>query len=315
VQTETGQIIVQFEGNIIQTVSLTQEVLSIGRTPEAGLTLPHPLISRAHAELRRQAQGVTLTDLGSSNGTFIGNERLLPQQPRILTDGMSFHIGPYTLTYRASKATQERPTWTEEPEKQEQSGGQELPVIVLEPAAATTAHNVTERVTAGVPRAIKPSPRVLSQANRSIYSNYLPDIYQENDFLQRFLYIFEDIWEPLEQRQDHIDMYFDPRTCPAEFLPWLAGWLDLTFNQHWPEARRRRLLAEAMDLYRWRGTRYGLVRMIEICAGVTPVITENPLEPFVFRIRISGPVDRELIEELVQVHKPAHAGYILEVTP
>jgi hypothetical protein len=72
-----------------------------------------------------------------------------------------------------------------------------------------------------------------------------------------------------------------------------------------------------MDLYRWRGTSYGLVRMIEVCTGLTPVISENPLEPFVFRIRITGtsaePVDKELIEELIRTHKPAHAGYILEV--
>lgn len=112
-------------------------------------------------------------------------------------------------------------------------------------------------------------------------------------------------------------MYFDPRTCPAPFLPWLASWLGLTFNPHWPEARRRRLLAQAMDLYRWRGTHYGLIRMIEVCTGLTPVIIENPLEPFVFRVRITGiskgVVDKELIEELIRTHKPAHAGYILEV--
>lgn len=168
----------------------------------------------------------------------------------------------------------------------------------------------------GVPQMVRPAPRALSQQNKSIYSRYLPDIFQENDFLQRFLYIFEDIWEPLEQRQDHIHMFFDPRTCPTSFLPWLASWLGLSFNPHWPEARRRQLLAQAMELYRWRGTRYGLIRIIEVCTGITPTITENSLEPFVFRVRITlsnSTVDRELIEELIQTHKPAHAGYILEV--
>ena len=115
-------------------------------------------------------------------------------------------------------------------------------------------------------------------------------------------------------------MYFDPRTCPVSFLPWLASWLDLSFNTHWPEARRRRLLEQAMELYSWRGTRYGLVRMIEVCTGLTPVIMESPSQPFVFHIRIAlppgffgEPIDKALIEELIQAHKPAHAGYVLEV--
>ena len=91
----------------------------------------------------------------------------------------------------------------------------------------------------------------------------------------------ESIWEPLEQRQDHIDAYFDPATSPASFLPWLASWIDPTLNTRWPEKRLRALLAEAMNLYRWRGTRYGVARMIELCTGLTPQITEDPAAPFV----------------------------------
>lgn len=311
-QGENGQIIVRFEGNVIQTIPLTRTAITIGRAPDVGISLPHPLISRAHAEVRLDAQGLILTDLGSSNGTFIGEERLAPQQPRILTDRMSFRIGPYQLIYQAAQSPQAPAAWVEVQDEQR------------EPDTTPTQQPDTRReapapsmVPSRVPQAVSPVPRPRAQVTQSVYSRYLPGLYQENDFLQRFLSIFEDIWEPLEQRQDHIEMYFDPRTCPVSFLPWLASWLGLTFNPHWPEARRRRLLAQAMDLYRWRGTRYGLIRMIEVCTGLTPVIIENPLEPFVFRIRITGTsenaVDKEFIEELIRIHKPAHAGYILEV--
>jgi len=112
-------------------------------------------------------------------------------------------------------------------------------------------------------------------------------------------------------------MYFSPRTCPADFVPWLASWLHLSLDTDWPEARQRALLAEAMDLYRWRGTPYGLGRMIEVCTGLTPVITEAAGEPNVFQIAVtippSGAVRRELIQHLVEMHKPAHVGYVLEV--
>ena len=81
------------------------------------------------------------------------------------------------------------------------------------------------------------------------------------------LLIFEAIWEPLEQRQEHIAMYFSPSTSPARMLAWIAEWLNLELDPHWPERRRRELLREAMQLYWWRGTRYGLTRMLEVCTG------------------------------------------------
>ena len=103
----------------------------------------------------------------------------------------------------------------------------------------------------------------------------------------------------------------------ASYL-WLAGWLDVTLDAHWPEERRRSLLAEAMELYRWRGTTYGLTRMIEVSTGLTAVITDDPIEPFVIRVRVSIPsssgVRRDVIENLIREHKPAHVGYVLETS-
>ncbi len=165
-------------------------------------------------------------------------------------------------------------------------------------------------------------PRPLAEGPGSRYLRYLPIIYHDNEFLGRYLMIMESIWEPLEQRQDHVDMYFDPWTCPERLIAWLASWLSLSLNEHWPEERRRRLLSEAMDLYRWRGTRYGLTRMIEICTGLTPEIAEAPdsgdgAQPNVFHVSLTVPrgsgVTRELVESLIQTHKPAHAGYVLEL--
>jgi hypothetical protein len=84
------------------------------------------------------------------------------------------------------------------------------------------------------------------------------------------------------------------------------------------ESRRRDLLAAAMDLYRWRGTRHGLERMIELCTGVTPHITDDPSDPYVFHVSLSVPpdypLDMRLLQGLIEAHKPAHAGYTLSVT-
>ncbi|RAQ97526.1 phage tail protein I [Thermogemmatispora tikiterensis] len=343
----TPQIVVRLQGEVIKTVSLTAPVLRIGRGPESDLMLDHQIISRHHAELRLTPQGCILTDLGSSNGTLVGQQRLLPHQPYLLRDGASFQIGPYLITYEAEAGTAARlPAQAQTtsvgpdegakraeeerlaaPVTPRPGGGEKGPVP--ERAATPPARLVGERprvpAAPAAARPVRPATPVSSPAGPSIgglYLRYLPDIYQESDFLQRFLHIFEDIWEPLEQRQDHIEMYFDPRTCPTRFLPWLASWLDIPLNPHWPEARQRRLLAEAWELYSWRGTLYGLKRMIEICTGLQPDIFEKPEEPFIFHVRVrldpaadGEVVDRAFLEELIQLHKPAHAGYILEVIP
>jgi phage tail-like protein len=302
-----AQLIVQTRGGETKIIPLQHPVLRIGRNPECDLQLNSAMVSRAHAEIRQGLRGAILTDLGSSNGTFIGDQRLLPNQPHLLADGTSFRIGAYQLTYRISAANSQ------------EADESALPISDL---LTLPPEGVTMRVQAAAPKIASPVRRVVEDRRASLYTRFLPDIYQENDFLQRFLHIFEDIWEPLEQRQDHISLYFDPRTCPLSFLSWLASWLDIPLNPHWPEARQRHLLTQAMELYSWRGTSYGLARLIEICTGLTTEIVEKPNEPFVFHIRISlssatdgEAVDRAFIEELIQAHKPAHAGYILEVLP
>ena len=151
----------------------------------------------------------------------------------------------------------------------------------------------------------------------SSYLQDLPVLFQDSDFLGRYLLILESIWEPIEQRQDHIDLYFDARTSPPSFLHWLATWLDPALETNWPEERLRHIVSRAMDLYRWRGTRFGLAQMIELCTGIAPRITEDTGAPFCFRIRLEVPrnngVDRRLIEQLITAQKPAHTGYVLEM--
>ena len=55
-------------------------------------------------------------------------------------------------------------------------------------------------------------------------------------------------------------------------------------ESHWPEARKRALLARVIDVYRWRGTAYGLERVIEACLGARPEIAVAADNPHVFRV-------------------------------
>jgi hypothetical protein len=50
-------------------------------------------VSRRHAIIRRGEDTLTLIDLGSTNGTHLNGQRLIPQQPRVLRDGDEIRMG------------------------------------------------------------------------------------------------------------------------------------------------------------------------------------------------------------------------------
>jgi phage tail-like protein len=298
---EIGQLLIYAEGRLVRSLALNVPVVTIGRTPANVLPLPHPSVSRAHADLRITPDGVILTDRGSANGTYVDDVRLAPEQPVQLIHGSSIRIGPFVLRYQATTPAEHEDGHPEVPVAVNGSPSDVAPPAVFVPARVP-------RPQFGMPLPTEPV---------SNYLDFLPVIFQDGDFLGRFLLIFQSIWEPLEHREDHMDMYFDPKTCPAPFLQWLADWLGINVGQIAEEGRLRALIGEAVELYRWRGTRYGLTRLIEVCTGLTPVIAEMNDNPAVLHIRVALPkesnVDRDTIERLVVDHKPAHTAYLLEV--
>jgi phage tail-like protein len=106
------------------------------------------------------------------------------------------------------------------------------------------------------------------------FLDHLPGVYRQDDFLGKFLAPFEEVFEGFEGLLDEIDRYFAPAFTDPELLPWLATWLSLALDPGWDEAKRRRLIAEAVELYRWRGTVRGLKRYLEIYTGLEPEIRE-----------------------------------------
>lgn len=50
-------------------------------------------VSRIHATIERSDDTLTLVDMGSSNGTHLNGQRLVPDQPRVLRDGDEIRFG------------------------------------------------------------------------------------------------------------------------------------------------------------------------------------------------------------------------------
>lgn len=74
-----------------------QQTFTLGRAVENDLTLPHPAVSRRHAEIRNTPQGAQIFDLNSQNGTFVNGRRISQAQP--LQIGDIIHIGPFKVVY------------------------------------------------------------------------------------------------------------------------------------------------------------------------------------------------------------------------
>jgi DNA-binding winged helix-turn-helix (wHTH) protein len=82
-----------------QEVSLPEGETILGRDHLAGICIHSEKVSRRHARITIDDDKVTLEDLGSKNGTFVGGERI--QSPVSLKDGDEFRIGSATMLLRA----------------------------------------------------------------------------------------------------------------------------------------------------------------------------------------------------------------------
>jgi phage tail-like protein len=171
------------------------------------------------------------------------------------------------------------------------------------------------------------------------YLDYLPDIYRESDFMGRFLSIFEQAFDPTVQTLDTLWAYLDPLTAPRELLPFLAHWVAWDINPRWTLKQQRRLIRNAVHLYRWRGTRYGLRLYLHLftelpthCIRVQDSVetgfiigqaqlNQEPVigggRPYHFSVTLQSdaqhPIDRALVDQVIQEVKPAFCSYDLQI--
>jgi pSer/pThr/pTyr-binding forkhead associated (FHA) protein len=77
----------------VREISLSGEEFLIGRGDDCDLCLHDPAISRHHCLIRMRGHETAISDLGSSNGTFINGHRLLSQTK--LNTGDTVNLGPF----------------------------------------------------------------------------------------------------------------------------------------------------------------------------------------------------------------------------
>lgn len=83
----------------IKRVTVRHDIV-IGRGAECNLRLSSPQVSRRHCFLRISNDAVTVTDLDSSNGTFMNGKRLPSGKRFPLADGTQLAVGPIGFVAR-----------------------------------------------------------------------------------------------------------------------------------------------------------------------------------------------------------------------
>jgi hypothetical protein len=73
-----------------------RDTVVVGRSRRCDLRLPGTDASRRHAEIAGSAQGFTLVDLGSTNGTYVNGERV---RECVLQPGDQIEIGASLITF------------------------------------------------------------------------------------------------------------------------------------------------------------------------------------------------------------------------
>ena len=83
---------------------------AIGRSATCAVRIQHTSISRCHAILAYQPEvGFYVTDLGSSNGTWLNSQRIPPMQRYVLEDGDRLRVGRFIVNFYMARCTENLP--------------------------------------------------------------------------------------------------------------------------------------------------------------------------------------------------------------
>jgi len=159
----------------------------------------------------------------------------------------------------------------------------------------------------------------------------LPSVLREDSFTQRLADGIDEVLAPVISTLDCLEAYLNPLLTPADFLEWVATWFSEVLDENWPAQRRRRFVAEAVEMFRIRGTVTGLRRELELSSGGRVEINESggvawSLKPeadlpgedvprLAVRITVddASPVNQAALDALIRAAKPAHVVHRLEV--
>jgi serine/threonine protein kinase len=107
--------------------------LVLGRAQDCDIPLPADNISRYHADLEWAGNNWQLTDLGSTNGTFLNGKLLPPDTPTVWPSDQIVQIGPYSMQIQSGN----KPWVVAPPPRYEAPPPREIPPTYTPPEPVT----------------------------------------------------------------------------------------------------------------------------------------------------------------------------------
>ncbi|HZB42674.1 MAG TPA: phage tail protein [Ilumatobacter sp.] len=96
----------------------------------------------------------------------------------------------------------------------------------------------------------------------------LPVGMAEDEFLVRFLTIFQRVSDTVVQQVDALPHMFDPAVAPTPMVRAMAQWIGVDWvDSSLDDRLQRAIVMEYAELLQWRGTKRGLRRLLRSLSG------------------------------------------------
>jgi phage tail-like protein len=323
--TYTVKVTVTDTANQASTATTQVTVTAPDAPPAAALTL-NPASGLAPLAVTADASASSDTDatpIASYTFDFGDESAAVGPQTGATASHTYTQAGTFTVTVTVKDTADQASTATTQ-------------VTVTSAPDAPPAAALTVNPTSGTaPLAVTADASASSDTDATLIDTYTFDfgdgttVGPQEPFVGRFLRAFETVLSGTDEEQPGLETtigrvadYLDPMTTEAEFLPWLAGWVTLSLRADWDEATKKSFIQQIVPLYRLRGTRAGLERMLELYTGQLPDIDDDFGEPAHYfqvqlTLREADPEQlqrkQEIARAIIDQQKPAHTFYALQV--
>lgn len=104
----------------------------------------------------------------------------------------------------------------------------------------------------------------------------LPVGMAEDDFLFRFVSIFQRIGDTVAHQIDTLPHMFDPTVAPEPMVQTMARWLGVNWLDSSLDGRlQREIVLEYAKSIQWRGTKRGLEQLLELLSGAPAQVRDS----------------------------------------
>ena len=131
------------------------------------------------------------------------------------------------------------------------------------------------------------------------FMNAFPAVYHDrNSFFHRYMSIFSSIYNDFSEQNEKLYEMLDLDKCDTELLEMYGSWFGIDLKGGFlPEDTLRKIVKEAYQLNRMKGTKWAIERIVEIVVGEESVLLENRLQNGgIFDVTIM--INKKLSEDL-----------------